>query len=109
MDPEHKQVIKDLRHRTTSLLNSAVSLQSFLLSLKQTSGLSPQLQLAVEATSDFLLLMTEALRVLQLDMARSNWTDVSTQLQNWREHWHIAYANFESQIMLDSSPELFDY
>jgi len=94
----HKEalLLKDILRRMTSLKNSAVNLSEFLLSVQKTSGLSPQLQLRVVATSDCLLLTTAVLYALQYDMDRSNWTEDFTHLLNLRRLCRTAYENLES-------------
>jgi len=97
MDHASKQRLKEIQRRTISLTTSSESFLLYLHNLQQTSGLSPELQSVVAATSEFLSLMTEALRVSQLDMNRLNWTEDSTPFRNWRAHWHTAYENFVTQ------------
>jgi len=103
-----KELSREIQRRMISLRSSSVNLQRYLLSLQQISELSPELQSAAAATSEFLSLMTAALSVLQYATNRSIWTEDSTELENWKLHWRTAYENFETQSNIAVMPELFD-
>lgn len=106
---EEQLTVKEMKRRLTSLLSSAESLQSYLLKLCKMSGPSPDLLSGVVATSAYLSLMTAGAHVLQSEMDRLYWTNVSTRLQSLMEHWRTAYENLENWTDLTpQQSELFE-
>jgi len=108
MHPVDKTTSQELQRRMTSLRSSAETLTRFLANLQAISELSPVLQSQAAATSELVSLMTAALSVSLYAINRSNWTEDSTELENWKQHWRTAFKNFEVQSNLAVTPELFD-
>jgi len=90
---EDQRALKQIQHRMTSLTSSAESFRSSLHNLSQTSELSQELLLVAEVTSEFLLLMTEGLAVLQSETDRLYWINGSTRWLSLKQVWRTAYES----------------
>lgn len=108
MQLDEKQLTRELLRRMTSLTISAETLIKYLSSWQKISEQSPLLQSQAAATLELVSLMTAALRVSQYAINRSSWTGGSQELESWREHWHTAYENFETQSNIGFEMEPWD-